>query len=146
MAKKRKNYSKKIQRGTVLRTRDCYLPGGENSPHEAEYKNPRDLYRRVFVVATNSDDELAIIEVQSNGVLIRKDGSIRDKHNGIVHVTFNDGKPIRKISGVLEKRKMDKDYSVDEAIEALRFAVNTKNPNTRKAQLNRRGLRRLKRK
>lgn len=143
---KQRNSSRKIRNGTVLRTRDAYLPGGERSPHEKEYADPRKLYRRVFVVATNSEDEVAIIEVQSKGVLIRKDGSIRDKHNGIVHVTFRDGSPLRKTNGKLEKHKADADYSEQEALEALKYAVNVKNPKTAKAMSNRAKLKSLKKK
>ena len=146
MNKRKKKPSQKIRLGTVLRTRDIYLPGGDKSPHESEYRNPHHLYRRVFVVATNENNELAIIEVQSKGVLIRKDGSIRDKHNGIIHVAFFDGSPLRKICGILEKRKTDSDYSPAEALEALKFAVNISHPNTPKAKANREKLRRLKRK
>ena len=66
MAKQRK----RIKKGTVLRTRDKYLPGGESSPHEKDYPNRKDLYRRVFIVESNVEGNLAIIEVQSKGVLI----------------------------------------------------------------------------
>lgn len=141
-----KKKKKRIKRGTVLRTRDGYLPGGQNSPHEKEYPNRHELYRRVFIVESNEQGEIAIIEIQSKGVLIRKSGSIRDKHNGIIHTLFVDGTPLKKKSGILEKRKTDPDFTKEEAVDALRYAVNVRNPKTAKAQRNRSLLRNLKRK
>ena len=142
----RRRKKKLAKRGTVLRTRDGYLLGGHVSPHEQEHLNKRDLYRRVFIVESNERGEIAVIEVQSKGVLIRKDGSIRDKHHGIIHTAFYDGSPLKKRSGFLEKRKSDPDYTKDEALEALKYAINIKNPNTRRAISNRAKLKALKKK
>lgn len=53
---KNKNVSSIVENGTRLQTRDDYLKGGKNT------KNKNNLYRPVFVVDSNANDDLVVVK------------------------------------------------------------------------------------
>ena len=60
---KKKNRSKTVKNGTILQTRDEYLHGQKNY-RKAGWEN-KGNYRKVTVVDSNRNDELAVVKLYS---------------------------------------------------------------------------------
>ncbi len=60
---KKKNISKTVKNGTILQTRDEYLHN-EGNYRKPGYKN-KGNYRKVIVVDSNRNDELAVVKLYS---------------------------------------------------------------------------------
>ena len=87
----RKNVSRKIKNGTTLQTRDEYLESGKN------YKKPgyekKGNYRKVVVVDSNRNNELAVVKLSTKGKRIQKEKKTRFKP--FVETKDNENKPIK---------------------------------------------------
>lgn len=95
-----KNKSKTIKNGTRIQTIDEYIDkSGYVSPG---HPNKNDLYRGTYVVDTNKDNELAIIELTTHGGKSPK-GTTGD----YVKVFDCNGKPIKvdDVRFVIKKEK-----------------------------------------
>ena len=88
--KKNRNVSKKIPNGTVLHTRDEYFLGSENY-RKPGYKN-KGNYRKVGVVDSNRNDDLAVVKLTSRGKPLPGEKST---YKPFVETLDYDGKPIR---------------------------------------------------
>ena len=88
---KRKNVSQKIRNGTTLQTRDEFLESGKN------YKKPgyekKGLYRKVVVVDSNRNDELAVVKTSTKGKRIK--GEKKSRFKPFVETKDSDNKPIK---------------------------------------------------
>jgi len=62
--KQKKNISKTISNGTILQTRDEYLHN-QGKYRKPGYKN-KGNYRKVAVIDSNKNDELAVVKLYSN--------------------------------------------------------------------------------
>jgi hypothetical protein len=65
MKKKNKNFLKRIKNGTTLQTRDEYV--GTSGYSKPNYPKRTGLYRKVVVVDSNKNDELAIVVLTTKG-------------------------------------------------------------------------------
>ena len=105
--KKRKNVSQKIRNGTTLQTRDEYLESGKS------YKKPgyekKGLYRKIVVVDSNREDELAIVKLTTKGK--HKISNSKSTYKPIIETTDNKSKPIK----VGAKFKVNKHTKIDNA-------------------------------
>ena len=124
--------SKKIPNGTVLRTRDVHLPGGDASKHETEpwFSDKNILYRMVMVIDSNRKDELARVELTVNKrgkTVTSKHAESRSRARPFIHVKFSDGTALKKTSGKLEKHKIDADFTEEEAHEIKMYAIKNEN-------------------
>jgi Cft2 family RNA processing exonuclease len=121
------NQSSKLINGTILRTRDKYLPGGASSYHEKEekHKNKNDLYRKVIIIDTNRKNEIAILELTSDkrGILINPKENDRSRCRPFITRTFSDKKPLILISSKLERSRNDASYSPGEALALKKYCL-----------------------
>ena len=62
---KRKNVSQKVPNGRTLQTRDEFLESGKN--YKKPGYNQKGLYRKVVVVDSNRNNELAVIKLTTKG-------------------------------------------------------------------------------
>lgn len=75
---KRKNVSQKIPNGRTLQTRDEHFEGQKNY-RKPGYENKGD-YRRVVVIDSNRDDELAVIKLTTSKKEHRLNPINRENH------------------------------------------------------------------
>ena len=85
-----RNVSKKIPNGTILHTRDEFLYGSKTY-RKPGYKN-KGNYRKVSVVDSNRNDDLAIVKLTTRGKTIPGEKST---YKPFVETLDDDGKPIR---------------------------------------------------
>jgi len=96
--KRKKNRSRCIKDGTILQTRDDYLDSGKNYQGKPGYPK-KALYRPVAVVASNRNDELAIVKITSNSKAKKLPDGLRGRpawFRPIVETKDNEGKPIKR--------------------------------------------------
>lgn len=92
--KRTKNVSKTIQKGTTLQTRDEYFYG-QGSYRKPGYEN-KGLYRRVVVVDSNRQDDLAVVKLgTSSGKHIPGYQKGKSRYVPIVLTKDDKGKPVR---------------------------------------------------
>ena len=88
--KKNRNVSQTISNGTILHTRDEYLFGAK------DYRKPgyekKGNYRKVGVVDSNKNDDLAVIKLTTKGKSLPGEKST---YKPFVETLDDDGKPIR---------------------------------------------------
>ena len=88
--KENKNVSKKIPNGTIIHTRDEYFFGSKNY-RKPGYKN-KGNYRKVSVVDSNRNDDLAVVKLTTRGKSLPGEKST---YKPFVETLDDDGKPIR---------------------------------------------------
>ena len=95
--KNKKNVSKTIPNGRTLQTRDEYLESGKGKNNiKPEHPNPKDLYRRVGVIDSNRNDELAVIKLSTKGrhkIEEYLDG--KSKFKAFIEISDNNGSRIK---------------------------------------------------
>ena len=102
---KRKNISRTIKNGTILRTRDEFIMGGKDTKTAHPSKN--DLFRAVVVIETNIQDELGIVKLTTKGK-----HHIPDHNKGvstykpILEIFDSEGRKIRISSKFVISREM----------------------------------------
>ena len=88
--KKNKNVSKNVPNGTILHTRDEYIFGSQ-SYRKPGYKN-KGNYRKVGVVDSNKNDDLAVVKLTTKGKLLPGEKST---YKPFIETLDDNGNPIR---------------------------------------------------
>jgi len=88
--KKNRNVSKNIPNGTILHTRDDYIYGSQNY-RKPGYAN-KGNYRKVSVVDSNKNDDLAVVKLTTKGKTIPGEKST---YKPFVETLDDNGNPIR---------------------------------------------------
>ena len=146
MKKKTKNISKKIAIGTTLQTRDEYLASGAGKKNiKPEHPNSRDLYRRVGVVDTNSQDELGIIKLGTKGRhSLENYLSGSSKYNAYIEIYDDKGNRIKIDNVKFVKNKTKRNISKKDVIAMKKTALVSKETSKSLRKTNRKVLRELK--
>lgn len=136
---KRKNVSQKIPNGRTLQTRDEHFEGQKNY-RKPGYENKGD-YRRVVVVDSNRDDELAVIKLTTSKKGQRLESYQKGKSHYRPYVETKDekGNPI-KVGENFKINKSSKDVPAKEISKMKKEAFKT----ARQAPKNRKRVRKLK--
>lgn len=93
---KRKNKSKSIPSGRTFQTRDEYFYGQQNY-RKPGYENNKVYYRRVVVVDSNSDNQLAVVKLTGNkGKIINNYQKGKSGYKPFVLTLDDKGNPIKK--------------------------------------------------
>ncbi|MFA5659793.1 MAG: hypothetical protein WC968_00050 [Bacilli bacterium] len=138
MKKKNKNVSKKIKNGTTLQTRDEYL--GNSKYIKKEHPSKNDLYRKVVVVDSNKNDELAIVKLTTkggHGLPNYKKG--KSTYKAFVE-TESNGKKIIVDNNRFVKNKTNDHLSKEDVVEIKKNVFK----NSKSSKLNRKKIRVLK--
>ena len=88
---KKKNKSRKVASGTIIRTRDEFLESGKDYIKPG-YEN-KGLYRLGIVIETNFADDLGIVKGSTKGIKI--EGIKKTKIKPFLETTDNTGQPIK---------------------------------------------------
>ena len=91
MKRKNKNISLNFPNGTRVQTRDEFLSNDNFS--KQNHPNIYDLYRKTYIIDSNSDDELVLVKETTHGGKTKKDIDVR-----YIYIYDNENKPI-KIDG-----------------------------------------------
>jgi hypothetical protein len=135
---KKKNKSNKIPDGRTLQTRDEYFEG------QGGYRKPghkrQDFYRRVVVVDSNRDDELAVVHLTGDkGIPLKDYAQGRSGYKPLVKILDDKKKPI-KIGYKFRENEPSRNVSKQDVIVIKKECFT--NPKVKKE--NRRKVRRLK--
>ena len=134
---KTKNVSSTIPNGRTLQTRDEYFEG------QKRYRKPgykgKGNYRKVVVVDSNREDDLAVVKLTKSGKGKDVPGIKKSKYRPFVETKDDTGKPIR-IGSKFVENSPKKDLSF-EAVLKIRDDVFQKSEN---APENRKKLQELK--
>jgi len=138
MNKNKKNVSKKIKNGTTLQTRDEYV--GESNYIKPSYKNNKSLYRKVVVVDSNRDDDLAIVVLTTKGKhKLRNYKSGKSSYKPFVE-TMSHNQPIRNDSKKFVANKIQHSLSKEDTSMIRKHVFS----GTKQAGINRQKVRKLK--
>ncbi len=142
----KKNTSKKIPVGTTLQTRDEYLASGAGKKNiKPDHPNPRDLYRRVGVVDSNSKDELGIIKLGTKGRHALEDYlSGQSKYNAYIEIYDNKGNRIKIDNVKFVKNSEARNISKKDVNAMKKMALVSKKTSKSLRKSNRKTLRELK--
>ncbi len=143
---KTKNISKKVPNGRTLQTRDEYLGSGKGKKNiKPEHPNPNDLYRRVTVIDSNIQNELAIIKLGTKGRhSLKKYLTGKSKYNAYIEIEDNNGNRI-KIDGVrFVENSSKRDISKEDVTEMKKYALKSKETSSRLRNNNKQILHKLK--
>jgi hypothetical protein len=92
---KKKNRSQTIPNGRTLQTRDEFFAGQDGYRKPGHGYNQSGYYRRVVVVDSNADNELAVVQLGSSGQPIPGYAHGKYKYRPFVKTKDNQGKPIK---------------------------------------------------
>lgn len=143
---KQKNISKKVPNGRTLQTRDEYLGSGKGKKDiKPDHPNPNDLYRRVGVVDSNNQNELAIIKLGTKGRHSLEDYLTgKSKYNAYIEIEDNEGNRI-KIDGIKFIENSNKrDISKKDVTRMKKNALKSKETSSRLRKENKQTLHKLK--
>ena len=70
MKRKNKNISLNFPNGTRVQTRDEFLD--KTDYFSPGHSNPKDLYRKTYIIDSNSDDELVLVKETTHGGKTKK--------------------------------------------------------------------------
>lgn len=136
---KRKNVSQTIPNGRTLQTRDEHFEGQKNY-RKPNYENKGD-YRRVVVVDSNRDDELAVIKLTASkkGKPLKSYQRGKSHYRPYVETKDEEGNPI-KAGKKFKINKSSQDVPAVEISEMKKEAFKT----AQQASKNRKRVRKLK--
>ena len=143
---KQKNISKKVPVGRTLQTRDEYLGSGKGKKNiKPDHPNPNDLYRRVGVVDSNNQNELAIMKLGTKGRhSLENYLAGKSKYNAYIEITDDKGNRI-KIDGVkFVENSRKRDISKKDVAEMKKNALKSKETSARLRKENKQNLHKLK--
>ena len=143
---KQKNISKKVPIGRTLQTRDEYLGSGKGKKNiKPDHPNPNDLYRRVGVVDSNNQNELAIMKLGTKGRhSLENYLAGKSKYNAYIEIADDKGNRI-KIDGVkFVENSRKRDISKKDVAEMKKNALKSKETSARLRKENKQKLHKLK--
>ena len=143
---KQKNISKKVPNGRTLQTRDEYLGSGKGKKNiKPDHPNSNDLYRRVGVVDSNNQNELAVIKLGTKGRhSLESYLAGKSKYNAYIEIEDNKGNRI-KIDGIkFVENSTKRDISKKDVIEMKKKALKNKETSSRLRKENIQALHKLK--
>lgn len=143
---KQKNISKKVPIGSTLQTRDEYLASGKGRKNiKPDHPNQKDLYRRVGVVDSNQNNELAIIKLGTKGRhKLEKYLSGKSTYNAFIEITDNEGRKIKIDGAKFIRNPSYKDLSKKEVNDMKKKALTDKQTSKNLRRENKNALRELK--
>lgn len=114
------NISEKIKLGSAIRSRDEYFKDGEVKANHKD--NPEMLYRKGYIIDTNSLDEIAIVKsTTGKGHTLKSNNDL--KFRPTVYIHDNDGKPIKLSAKDSKNKKFVRSSSEDITLEDVEYMV-----------------------
>jgi hypothetical protein len=97
MKKKRKNVSKKVPLGRILKTRDEYLEGGKGYQKPGYENGKGGNYRKTVVVDSNRKVELAVVKLTKSkkGTPLPKYKNGKSKYRSYIYTSDENDQPIK---------------------------------------------------
>lgn len=142
----KENISKKVPIGRTLQTRDEFLASGKGKKNiKPDHPSKRDLYRRVGVVDSNANDELAVIKLGTKGRhALKKYLNGKSSYNAFIEIEDNKNKPI-KIDGIkFVENKPNRDISKQDIDEMLNNALHNNKTSKKLRYTNKQNIKKLK--
>ena len=142
----KENISKKVPIGRTLQTRDEFLESGKGKKNiKPDHPSKRDLYRRVGVVDSNANDELAVIKLGTKGRhTLEKYLNGKSSYNAFIEIEDNKNKPI-KIDGIkFVENKPNRDISKQDIDEMLNNALHSNRTSKKLRYTNKQNIKKLK--
>lgn len=137
---KRKNVSQKVPNGRTLQTRDEFLDSGKNYIKPG-YKQ-KGLYRKIVVVDSNRNNELAIIKLTTKGKhKLHNYQQGKSSYKPIIETMDNKNKPI-VIGSKFKENNSKQDLTKNEVSKMKKISLSKASSQTK--QNNKIKLRRLK--
>lgn len=110
-----KRQSKEIPAGRTLQTRDEFLASGKGKRNiKPDHPDKKDLYRRVGVIGSNSNGEVAVVKLSTKGRHKLEDYlNGKSRYNAYIEIKDNKGRRIKVDGRKFLENSSERDLSAN---------------------------------